>query len=533
MADIDFIPDIGFEEDNQSSSPQPSSNPGYFANLFKVYSPQDNPILNGILGAGDALRNTIASGANLIPGINIPMAKTGQGTAYNIGNIAGNIGGFFGGGELLDAARLGAEGIPYIGKALSALSDNPEAQNLVQQYLPEIARRAIGTGIYGVATNPNNMAKGGEEGIIQSLLADALPFGIGKISQGAQYFMPTSYMQKILNGLGGNKTLEDTTKSVINSVKDAYKSQTDEATKLYNPVFNQVGKNDIATANYNKLPDDITNLYPYDVKKLNSQFINNPTFDNAHQLQSQMGTEIRRLEGGRQAPDAASLNTIQALKDAQNAIQNDMKTHLLFSRPDLLTQYNKANNFFAQNVSPYRAESDFYKMASGETENLKPSSLADIFSAPGSNINKITGDLPQDSINKVIYTKLKQNESKPNPSSFINNYENLDRQGLNSYISPDLQDQISALKNRMAAKSILQGTIGAGLGAKATLGHGGLPLAAALGTLGYGVAKPILNSITNSLPINDLAQSLGNVTRGTYPYARNAVLANTLNGINQ
>lgn len=314
----DFIPDIS----TTNTTSNPSANPGYFQSLFKTYSPQNNPDLNAILGAGDALRNTIASGANLIPGVNIPLARTGQGTAYNIGNVAGNLGAFAGGGELLDAARLGAEGIPYIGKALSSLSDNPAAQGLMQQYLPGIARRAIGTGAYGVATNPNDRLTGGAEGIGGSLLSEALPPAFGLAGNAAQYFMPTTFMQKIIQGLGGNKSLEDATKSVIGNVKDAYENQQAIAKNMYKPIFNSVGGDNIYSAldrnqqinpdfwanalngkindlgtnsQYYKLPDDISNYYPYDVKKLNNNFQDNPTFDNAHQLQSQMGTEIRRL----------------------------------------------------------------------------------------------------------------------------------------------------------------------------------------------------------------------------------------------
>src|ERR1700733_12590792 len=47
----------------------------------------NNPITNTVLGAGDALSNLMRGTANLMPGVNLPMAKTGEGTAYNVGKI--------------------------------------------------------------------------------------------------------------------------------------------------------------------------------------------------------------------------------------------------------------------------------------------------------------------------------------------------------------------------------------------------------------------------------------------------------------
>lgn len=604
------------DSSNDPTANNSPSNTSYLHSLFQTYSPQNNPDLNAILGAGDALRNTLASGANLIPGVNIPMAKTGQGTAYNVGNVAGNLGAFAGGGELLDAARLGAEGIPYIGKALSSLSDNPEAQNLLQKYLPGIARRALGVGAYGVATNPNERLMGGAEGVGGSLIGEALPYGLGKIGQAAQYFMPTTYMQKIIQGLGGGKTLEDATKAVIGGVKDAYDNREAIASNRYNPILNSVGDKKI----YNEITPQDSSIYgspitnykvisksyspiqrkidnsndsiwgsnafnenkqdslndndPYifgspsdknissytssnmptenkyngsypnlsenifdslkgGLNDLHNKFLDNPTFQNAHDLQSQLGTNIRKLEGGKISPDAATQDRIYDYKTARAALKNDMNSFLEQESPHLAEMNSNASDDFYKNVAPYRADPNIYGMANGDIENITPQSLGSVFSAPGSNLNKVVGDLPQDAINNMLYTRLGQRVVSKNPESFINSVTDLDKQGLGSYISPDLENQISSLKNRMMAKNALQGTLGAVLGAKSTLGHGGVPAAVGLGALGASVAKPLFNKISDYFPIQQLAQSIGNVTRGTYPIARNAILANTLQGVNQ
>src|SRR5687768_13918722 len=87
--------------------------------------------VNAALGAGDAIKNTITGTASLIPGIKIKPTKSSEGTAYNLGNLAGNIASYYGGGEILGAAKL----LPKIksavartvgGNALFGAIQNPE-----------------------------------------------------------------------------------------------------------------------------------------------------------------------------------------------------------------------------------------------------------------------------------------------------------------------------------------------------------------------------------------------------------------------
>lgn len=513
------------------------SDTGYLNSLFKTYSPQNNPVVNGILGAGDALRNTIASGTNLIPGVNIPMAKTGQGTAYNVGNVLGNVGAFMGGGEVLDTARLGAEELPYVGKLAQLLGNNP------------IANRAVGTALYGVAENPNNRAMGGAEGVGGSLLAETLPYGLGKVAQASNYFRPNTYMQSILNGLGGGQNLEDATKSVLNSVKNSYESQLGAANDLYNPVYNIVRDRDIYNqglrpdpnifgtpinkGQYQNLPPKVFENYSNDLDELHQNFLNNPTFDNAHKLQSQLGVESAKLKEGSGSPDVSTINAISSLNKARTALKGDMSSFLNNESSNLAQQYNDASDYFKNNVVPYRANQKIFDIATGDLTNVKPSSLANIFASPSDNVSTVINDMPQESINNLLYTKLGQRVPSSNPDAFMRNFNSLPQQGLGSYISPELQTQVSNLQNRMNARNSLQMALGGLLGAGASAGHGGAPVSVGLGLLGAGIGKPIMNYASSRLPLEQLANSITNVTRGTYPYAKDAVLANILNGANQ
>lgn len=533
---IDFIPD-----ENQSSS----SSPYAYGNTF-LSNLENSPLVNGVLGAGDALRNTMAAGANLLPGVNIPSVQTGDGLAYKLGNVAGNIGAFVGGGELLDGARLGATGIPMVGKLASALSDTGAASG-PSSWLPGVARRALGTAAYSGITDQNNRAIGAGEGIGESLAADALPFGLGMAAKGSQYFMPGQYVKSILQSLGSGQSLEDATKSVIGSVKNAYDNQLGVSNVNYSPVLNSVRDRNIYNpvkdpsvfgtpvkeGQYQNISPSVLSNYDSDLSDLHNQFIQNPTFGNAHQLQSQLATNIRSLKGGNIAPDIATQNAISYLQKARGALQNDMSSFLNQESPHLSEMYSNAANNFYQNAAPYRANPKIYGMATGDITNLQPSTLGNVFKAPDENLNKIIGDLPPETINNLLYTKMGQRVPKMNPDAFMRNYDALDQSGLNSYITPQLQDQISSLKQRMAAKNALQFGTSAALGAALSGGHGGLAGTVGMGSLGAAVGRPIMNYIQNRLPLDQWAQSIGNVARGTYPFARTAVLANTLNGANQ
>lgn len=118
----------------------------------------------GVVNAGQSFLNDISP---IIPGGQLAKQMpqvTGSGIPYTAGQVVGNLGTFLGGGEGLDAARLGLEGAPVVGKAAAMLGGNG---------LSGVARRAIGSAGYGAVTNPNNRTEGAIGGAVLSPIADA------------------------------------------------------------------------------------------------------------------------------------------------------------------------------------------------------------------------------------------------------------------------------------------------------------------------------------------------------------------------
>ncbi len=580
---------------------------------------QFGTIGNAILGAGDAARNTIASGLNILPGVNIPMAQSAQGPGYGVGKFAGNVGSFLAAGEALDAARAASEALPYVGQA---------AQYLGGTGMAGVARRALGSGLYGALATPTNRAQQAGIGAGMSAALDAVP-GVGSaLASGANYLMPQKFAQRIIQNLGGGQTLEGATKSVLSDIKNAGQNQKQIAGGMFNNVRSQIpdqngsiystpggvgsyqpeglgnvyqdystasspssspigaglspandsfGGNptsqtgntainpEIPAANtpfpsswtapttpqstfsnlrgqYPSLGTDITSNYTTPIKNMHNQFIQNPTFQNAHALQSQIGTRIRELNDV--PSDMATANEKYALqtarsalvgRDAQGNITGDIGTYLNNISPNLADQYKNAADYFYQNYTPYLNTPKISDIVSGNITNMQPSSLGNLFKAPGDSMNTILSQLPSSTFDNLLYTKLGQTVPSKSAQGLVNKYQDLDQQGLGSYISPGLQSDIGALNNRIKYRNALQAGVGTVAGAVggSHLGPLGTVLGASFGgALGFGasaIANPFINYIGKRLPNTDLSEAAQSGLRGTYSGLRQAILANQLN----
>lgn len=626
-----------------------------FASLgaVPVAPPQPQSLENSLLnnsvgqfsvGAGDALRNTLSSAenfarsapsqsqmqnaSNMIGGMalpNIPAytpiapVNNASGTnpmAYGLGQIIGNIGGYVGGGEVLDTARLAAEGLPGVAGSI--------AKSLGGEGLSAVNRRAIGNAAYSGVTSPNNNAQEAEKGGAISLAADTIPGVAGKIAQGAQYFMPQKYAQSVIKSLGGGQSLSDATKSVISNVKSSYEGQVQNANDLYNsvrasvpsgsiyaPVKRVYGIPYVAPTNtsiisksytpvindydnypsissvsktytpvdqnvnpawqdntgpnistslmqsspakpspsisastivakgtqnpasflegaYPNLPQKITNNYTDTLQDMHNTFVNDPTFENAHQLQSELGAVSRQLASKSAPPTIGTINAQKSLKTARSALKSDMDSFLSAQSPELAQQYKNASDSYLQNVVPYKTNPKIYGMATGDITNMKPSSLSNIFAAPDSDMDKVLSDMPSDSMNKILYTKLGQTVPNKSAQGLLNSYQNLQQQGLGEHVSSELAAKIGELENRIKARNGLQ--VGTAALSGALLGAHESATAGAMMGIGAGaVASPFMNYIGRRLPVDDISSAISHVLRGTYPAGRSAVLANYLN----
>lgn len=156
---------------DQMQSPDQNS---YLQSALRSLKQSPESGLNFILGAGDALVNFPKSIANMITpeSMQVPLSQSGEGLPYDVGNVAGELATFLGGGGALNEARLAATRLPYLGKIAESLSGGG---------LPGIARRGMGSGLYGAIENPENRGEGAALGGGLSVALDSLLKGSSKL----------------------------------------------------------------------------------------------------------------------------------------------------------------------------------------------------------------------------------------------------------------------------------------------------------------------------------------------------------------
>jgi hypothetical protein len=575
-----------------------ANSPAISPNSSPIQPSSGSALSNFGLGALGAVRNFGQDIADIPPALapsifpkgQLPQVPRAQGIAGTLGNVAGNIGTFMGGGEALDAARGAAEAIPMAGRAFSALGSS--------NFLPSLARRAAGSGIYGAITSPQNPGTGAAEnaGISTGLdLLGGAPKVYGAL---AQYVKPNQYAKQLIGSLSPGQNLEENAKSLSQDIENAYKKHQGAASDLYSPVFNRVGNSSIydpltdatttkstsnnfdnindvinhlndknntelktpsdlkdyllnnhgvsfknnkqildffnsgrhdipASSKYISLNPSIADNYNYDLKDLHQQFIKNPTFQNAHNLQAQLGSSIRDLQKTRSKSGLTSADSsvLQGNIAAKTALNSDMNNFLGNSNQNLSDQYQQANKYFINNVVPYRESPQLSQIANGTLTN--PKNIGNLFKSPSDNTLKVIDDLGDSGRNKVLYSQL-GNINKP--EKLLDALQKLPNKGFSSYITPQVSQGIEPLANRIMARNLAQRVSGGALGAALAhaSGSGMLGMDVLGATLG-GLANPtVMGAISKALPLDTIAKGASAVGRTTYPTLTKAILANNI-----
>lgn len=507
---------------------KPVTDPAVLSQLEGNAAPQQNqsflsqmansPLVNGVLGAGDALTSTLSAG--------LVNPHNASGTAYNVGKFAGNVGGFLGGGELLDTARAGVEALPYVGQLAKLMGG--DGLTGASKFGADALRQGTGTAAYGALTNPDDRLKGAAEGFGGGALGAGLPWAAKGVGAAANFIRPQKYAEQLMDSLSGGKGLEDSGKSLAQDVKNTYEQKVNEGAALYKPVFDAEGDSKIykgkwqdnGNSAYGSLNPKLFDNYSQDVQDLHFAFGKNPTLQNAHNLQSQLGTEIRQNSKGNLS--IADQNTVKGYQKAQSALKDDINNFMADKNPDLASQYQVATKNWAENVVPYIENPKISKMAKGDIEN--PRNISNIFRNPEADTQKVIDDMGPEASRKILYSEL--GKVKLTPEKLAEAYGKLESKGLSSYVTPKLSDQFDTLLGRTKARNAAQFLAG-GVGGGLLGGHTGIPYAEMLGTLlGAGVGAGAHYLPKMGIPLSSFSNAAG----AAYNPLRQAVLANAIPG---
>lgn len=314
---------------------------------------------NFAAGMGGGIQNF---GHDILPSI-VPKFNP-RGFAQEVGDPLGNALSYIVGAEpaiAKGATYLGAKGLPIL-------------ENLGKNALSTLSGRLGSSALYGAITEPEDRLKGAKTGLTLGALGETIPAGAKILGETAEFLHPQRF-----------------TNDLASSIRNNYLNTKQEASKLYAPVTNTLGKSPITNypnySEYRKLGNDIFKEYPTKLKDVHDEFIKKPNLENAHELQSRIGKTLNTYVS-KNEPQAA----IEKLSKAKDYLQNDINRFLELKNPVLSQQYKQAGQFYKENVLPYKSEKNIAAISSskGKLPTIKPKQL-------------------QNSLNKVSQVGLPEN----------------------------------------------------------------------------------------------------------------------------
>ena len=450
-----------------------------------------SPGIRGLQGAQDAIRSAMTLGL-------VPIKPQGEGTAYNIGKGIGELGAFAGGGELADLARLGLTGaragqIPGIKQGLQFLEKSPEI------------KRLLGATSFGAIAEPEDRLKGALTGLGLGGAGEAIRAG----SKLIESLRPGEHAKNLLETLGNNASLEENAKSIASAIKNKAEEIKNIGKEKYDAIFNDsnnLGKRRILSSNEKEksslIPKDISETFDRKLESLNKDFSESPTLGNAQDLQSQLGTTIRKLKkmDNEGKLSIADRRIMQGYEQAQNTVKDQISNFLSNAEQEYnipyKNLYDEASQYHLENVIPYKESPNISKISKGKITN--PRNIQNIFKNPEENIQKITEDLGNDFKNKILYAELGKHKQGLDPEKLLKNIEKLDEKGLSHYVSPETSELVSALENKLRNRNIARNVAGV-VGGAALGGLAPIPYAKEIGGLGGYFLAPHIGKILSKI----------------------------------
>lgn len=487
----------------------------------------NNPVTNTVLGFGDAIQHQLANIGELASGVsNLPKAHSSEGTAYNVGEFLGNTGAFIGGGELLGGARLASEGLPLVGKIAQILGKTPGALS-----------RVAGSSAYGALNEPEDRLKGAGYGAAFGAAGESLPYAGKAIGSLFEQFKPQKLSEKIIDYLGNGNSLEENAKLLASKVTNLYNSKKIEAKKIYDPIFKHSNLGgDVVYPTINKsgyhsvstVPEfDFTGA-PSAIKELYGTVKKHPSLQNTHDLQSDIGNEIRRLQDiqKKSGLNSEEDDLLKSYVNARQRMKSDISSTIKQRAPELEGEYNKATDYYRENLEPYLNNTKIRELAKQKVIN--PENVHNIFKNPEPGIEKVAEDLGEEGKNQIIYSAIGHNKKTVTPEKIASSISQLDKRGLESYMTPDLSKYMKSLGGKMRNRDLAQSLFSSIAGSQAGKLIGGQAGEVGGAILGASKGSDLMKFIQPHLPQSDLSQSLMEYLKKGYTPLSQSVIGNVL-----
>lgn len=437
----------------------------------------------GLANIVPGLYNLGASGVNALGG-NVPKSQMFDFVPHSPSQKAGEIGSFFAGPGLLK----GLSRIPELTHTVNSAMKIPliahtikHASNILSK--SPTASRIVGNSLLGGAYNPENPLLGLGLGAAGGAAGELVNKGYSGIKNAiihneslrntASKFMPGKHASELESQLShGANNITENSAELVKDIRKAHDMRNEEASVFYNFALDKAGNEPIYRTHsliLNK-PDEslstLNKIKDLKVGELFDIFKTNPTFMNAHNLQSELGALERTLKNNPQKSIADNLE-INKINTARQQLNHDISTFLKrhdeSSNVQIGPMYHKASELFKENVAPYLEGKKLLEITKNRKTNIK--NIHDIFNNPTNtvtkegieqigNINKIIKDLPETARNRILYDALGGN--KLSPEAMLKKLNELKGTGYGEYFTPEIEQSLNALSKKVKNKEMLK-----------------------------------------------------------------------------
>jgi len=367
-------------------------------------------------------------------------------------------------GGMLNSLYQTGKSLPNIGSPISSLaknivSDKDKPDPIFDPY------KAMGTEEKPFYTPGGFMQLIGEMvGPIKSMpKAGSLSTG-GKelIKKVISSISPQKAAGDLIEHLGqGLPHTQASTQAITNSIRNAHDSHLQQAVAHLEFPLQQAGHEKIydhidplITTQLDKSKSLINKMEDFNIGDLLGKFKAEPTLQNAHDLQSELGNMVGHLKANLNLSSADRLelkNIRKVREELKTHIKDFLKKRDQTSNIPLLNQYTKGSELYEKNVSPYLSSKKLRQIVREGRTSVR--NVEDLFKSPydivekisGKDktgpINKILSDLPDETKDKIMFNIIGGRLNQGDPKKILESLEKAEQKGY-SHLFTDKTKQL-------------------------------------------------------------------------------------------
>ncbi len=408
----------------------------------KQPSASDNTVL-GKLGLGQNPYAQVAAGMTEMSPIG--MAAGG----YNLLRAAPQH-------PLMMAALNATPGTQPLANIATLLSKGPEIPAFGQggAYTAGEATNVLG----GLGYGAYKLGTKGISSLISKLKTQPVADSIYNLAEDASKFAEnktSSLTDDIKNSLMQGKTRLENAKSFSQEIQDSYNNVKSQGKKMYENAMGDYANKKMYAPRF--VPTEIKKMdVPDSINDSFNNFLNEPTFNNAHKLQSDLGYEIRDLQSTKllTRQDKSELSKLISYRDiVQNAFKDRLDT--IDPTGNLHLKFKDSSTFWANNVAPYERGNILRQIIRNKDINPRKimKGMEDILST--NDVDTIESHLGNN-FNRYVLANEIGKISNLTANKLSNSLNNLPAKGLEIYKPPGLDDQLRNLDTAISNRDLIK-----------------------------------------------------------------------------